>query len=449
MADDFLDRLAARELTVAVVGLGYVGLPLVIGFAEAGYATIGFDVDAERVAALNAGRSHIEDVTTDRVAAMRQAGRFMASDLPADLGKADAIFIAVPTPFDEAKTPDLFFVRAATETVQKILRPGMLVILQSTTFPGTTSEVVKPILEKTGLRAGEDFHLAFSPERVDPGNPHWDLRNTPKVVGGIDDRSGRYAAALLESATEAAADGGLVKVLSSPEAAELTKLLENTYRAVNIALVNELAQLCHKMDIDVFEVIDGAKTKPFGFQAFYPGIGPGGHCIPVDPYYLSWRARVFDFQTKFIELAADTNLGMADYVKRRVVEVLNEEGKSLRNARVLCLGAAFKPNVSDMRNSRAVHIIELLKLGGAEVRYHDARVPSFHLGDGHEGRHHDRGELMKSVELTETEIEAADIVVVLVAHPEMDLDLVVRSGRPVFDAINAIGRRDAAQVRHL
>ncbi|MEZ5231508.1 MAG: nucleotide sugar dehydrogenase [Acidimicrobiales bacterium] len=373
MADDFLDRLAARELTVAVVGLGYVGLPLVIGFAEAGYRTIGFDVDAERVASLNAGRSHIEDVATERVAAMRQADRFMASNLPADLGKADAVFIAVPTPFDEAKTPDLFFVKAATETVQKILRPGMLIILQSTTFPGTTTEVVRPILEKTGLRAGEDFHLAFSPERVDPGNPHWDLRNTPKVVGGIDDRSGRYAAALLESATEAADHGGLVKVLSSPEAAELTKLLENTYRAVNIALVNELAQLCHLMDIDVFEVIDGAKTKPFGFQAFYPGIGPGGHCIPVDPYYLSWRARVFDFQTKFIELAADTNLGMADYVKRRIVEVLNDEGKSLRGARVLCLGAAFKPNVSDMRNSRAVRIIELLHDSGADVRYHDGR----------------------------------------------------------------------------
>ncbi len=449
MAEEFFDRVASRDLTVGVVGLGYVGLPLVIGFAEAGYRAVGFDVDAERVAALNDGRSHIEDVATDRVAAMRSAGRFMATNLPADLGKADAIFIAVPTPFDEAKTPDLFYVRAATETVQKILRPGMLIILQSTTFPGTTSEVVKPILEKTGLRAGEDFSLAFSPERVDPGNPHWHLRNTPKVVGGIDERSGRYAAALLESATEAAETGGLVKVLSSPEAAELTKLLENTYRAVNIALVNELAQLCHEMDIDVFEVIDGAKTKPFGYQAFYPGIGPGAHCIPVDPYYLSWRARVFDFQTKFIELAADTNLGMADYIKRRVIDVLNDEGKALRGSRVLCLGAAFKPNVSDMRNSRAVHIIDLLRKNGADVRYHDGRVPSFHLGDAHEGRGHDRGELMKSVELTETELAATDIIVVLVAHPEMDLDLVVAAGKPVFDAVNAIGRRDVAHVRHL
>jgi len=449
MAGNFLERVAARDLTVAVVGLGYVGLPLVIGFAEAGYRTVGFDVDGERVAALNHGRSHIEDVATARVAAMVEAGRFTATDHPEDLGRADAVFIAVPTPFDEAKSPDLCFVRAATETVRSILRPGMLVILQSTTFPGTTTEVVRPILEQSGLRAGEDFWLAFSPERVDPGNTQWDLRNTPKVVGGIDEESGRYAAALLESATEAADAGGLVTVLSSPEAAELTKLLENTYRAVNIALVNELAQLCHAMGIDVFEVIDGAKTKPFGFQAFYPGIGPGGHCIPVDPYYLSWRARAFDFQTKFIELAADTNLHMAEYVRGRIADVLNEEGLALRGARVLCLGAAFKPNVSDMRNSRAVRIMELLQQAGAEVRYHDPRVPSFHVGDGHEGRRHGKGELMKSVDLTEGELDAADIVVVLVAHPEMDLDLVARKGRPVFDAVDAVKRRDLAHVRHL
>jgi UDP-N-acetyl-D-glucosamine dehydrogenase len=449
MADDVLNRIETRDLTVAVVGLGYVGLPLVIGFAEAGYRAVGFDVDAERVAGLNAGRSHIEDVTTDRVAAVRDAGRFVAATDPDALARADAVFIAVPTPFDEAKTPDLFYVRAATETVSRILRPGMLVILQSTTFPGTTTEVVRPILERSGLKAGTDFWLAFSPERVDPGNPHWDLRNTPKVVGGIDEESGRLAAALLESATEAAGTGTLVTVLSSPEAAELTKLLENTYRAVNIALVNELAQLCHAMGIDVFEVIAGARTKPFGFQAFFPGIGPGGHCIPVDPYYLSWRARVFDFQTKFIELAADTNLGMADYVKARIADVLNEEGRALRGSRILCLGAAFKPGVSDMRNSRAVRIMELLLQAGAEVRYHDTRVPSFHLGDGHEGRHVDRGELLKSVDLTEAELARADIVVVLVAHPETDLELVVRSDRPVFDAIDAIGRRDLPRVRHL
>jgi UDP-N-acetyl-D-glucosamine dehydrogenase len=446
---DFLAGVASRELTVAVVGLGYVGLPLVIGFAEAGYRAVGFDVDEARVETLGRGMSHIDDVTSDRVAAMCAAGRFTASSSVGDLAGADAVFIAVPTPFDEAKTPDLRFVRAATETVRSVLRPGMLVILQSTTYPGTTSEVVRPILERCGLVAGRDFWLAFSPERVDPGNPHWDLRNTPKVVGGIDERSGRYAAALLGSVTEAGDGVGLVRVLSSPEAAELTKLLENTYRAVNIALVNELAQLCHVMGIDVFEVIDGARTKPFGFQAFSPGIGPGGHCIPVDPYYLSWRARAFDFQTKFIELAADTNLGMADYVKHRIAEVLNDEGRALRGSRVLCLGAAFKPNVSDMRNSRAVRVIELLRDAGADVRYHDARVPRFRIGDGHEGRTGEPGEELTSVELTDDELATADLVVVLVAHPEMDLDRVVRSGRPVFDAVDAIKRRDQPQVRHL
>jgi UDP-N-acetyl-D-glucosamine dehydrogenase len=239
-----------------------------------------------------------------------------------------------------------------------------------------------------------------------------------------------------------------VTTLSSPEAAELTKLLENTYRAVNIALVNELAQLCHEMGIDVWEVIDGAATKPFGFQPFYPGIGPGGHCIPVDPYYLSWRARVFDFQTKFIELAADTNLGMADYVRSRVMAQLNARGKAISGARILCLGAAFKPNVSDMRNSRAVRIIELLRRAGGDVRYHDPRVPAFHLGEDHEGAAR-RGELLKSVDLTEAEVLAADIVVVLVAHPELDLEMVLGAGTPVFDAVNATRARDLAHVDRL
>jgi UDP-N-acetyl-D-glucosamine dehydrogenase len=446
MADSFLDRIPARDLTVAVVGLGYVGLPLVIGFAEAGYRTVGFDVDAERVARLNTGASHIEDVAAERVGAMVAAGRFQASTHPADLGRADAIFIAVPTPFDEAKTPDLTFVRAATETVRDVLQRGTLVILQSTTFPGTTSEVVRPILERSGLRAGVDFLLAFSPERVDPGNPHWDLRNTPKVVGGQSEGAGRCAAALLESAMETP---GLIRALSSPEAAELTKLLENTYRAVNIALVNELAKLCNHMGIDVWEVIDGAATKPFGYQAFYPGIGPGGHCIPVDPYYLSWRARVFDFQTKFIELAADTNLGMAGYVRQRAADQLNRSGKTLAGARVLCYGASFKANVSDMRNSRAVRVMELLAEAGAEVRYHDPRVPSIVFG--HEGRLSERlqGVELKSVALTENEVAAADLVVVLVAHPEMDASVLAAGPTLVFDAVNGLAGRTAPWIERL
>ncbi|MDY7101813.1 MAG: nucleotide sugar dehydrogenase [Actinomycetota bacterium] len=436
MATDFEGAVERRELVVGVVGLGYVGLPLVVGFAEVGYRTIGFDVDAERVAVLNSGVSHIEDVTDERVAAVREGDRFTATDDPAVLGTADAIFIAVPTPFDEAKTPDLRFVRAATDTVAGILRPDMLVILQSTTFPGTTTEVVQPVLERSGMTAGEDFGLAFSPERVDPGNTQWTLRNTPKVVGGVDRASAERAAALLESAMD---EPGLVTVLSSPAAAEMAKLLENTYRAVNIALVNELAVLSHEMDVDIWEVIDGAGTKPFGFQAFYPGIGPGGHCIPVDPYYLSWRARVFDFQTKFIELAADTNLGMARYATSRVQDMLNDQGKALRGARVLVLGAAFKPNVSDMRNSRSVRVMELLIEEGADLRYHDPYVPTLTFGES----------TMKSVELTPEEVDAADIVIVLVAHRQLDLELLRRTQTPVFDAVNATRAKDVSHIERL
>ena len=442
----FLDRIDRRDLTVSVVGLGYVGLPLVIGFAEVGFRTVGFDVDRERVAHLNTGLSHIEDVDSSRVAAMLEADRFVASDQLEDLGRADAIFIAVPTPFDDAKTPDLTFVRKATETVATVLRHGMLVILQSTTFPGTTTEVCKPILEQSGLVAGRDFHLAFSPERVDPGNPQWNLRNTPKVVGGIDETSSGLAAALLESAMDRA---GLVKVLSTPEAAELAKLLENTYRAVNIALVNELAQLCHEMDVDLWEVIEGASTKPFGFEAFTPGIGPGGHCIPVDPYYLSWRARVFDFTTKFIELAADTNLRMADYVRTRVGAMLNRHGQALSGARVLCYGASFKPKVSDMRNSRAVRVMELLAEAGADVRYHDPRVASIEMG--HEGRlaPEHAGRVLKSVDFSPAEICSADIVVVLVSHPELPSELLLDGPTLVFDAVNALKRSSTDRIERL
>ncbi|MPY94512.1 MAG: nucleotide sugar dehydrogenase [Acidimicrobiia bacterium] len=432
----FLEGIAARDLTIGVIGLGYVGLPLVIGFAEAGYRTVGFDVDGERVAAVNAGRSHIEDVATDRVAAMVAAGSFEASNEGAALAQADAVFIAVPTPFDSAKTPDLAYVQAAARTLREAIHPGMLVILQSTTYPGTTREIVQPTLEESGLRAGDDFWLAFSPERVDPGNPHWGLRNTPKLVGGIDGASTELAQALLESAMETP---GLVTTLSSPEAAELAKLLENTYRAVNIALVNELAVLCHEMGIDLWEVIDGAGTKPFGFQAFYPGIGAGGHCIPVDPYYLSWAARRVDFTTHFIELAAETNLGMADYVVRRVTKLLNDQGKAIHGSRILCYGAAFKPNVADMRNSRAVRVMELLGEAGADLAYHDPRVPALRVG----------ARELKSVELTDAELATADLVVLLVSHRELDVEHVLATAPLVFDAVNAAGRSTEGNLERL
>ncbi|HUP68629.1 MAG TPA: nucleotide sugar dehydrogenase [Acidimicrobiales bacterium] len=437
MADSsgFEAKLAAKDLTIGVVGLGYVGLPLAITYAEAGFTCIGIDVDAERAAALNAGASHIEDIASERVAAVVEAQRFNATADPQRLREADVVFVCVPTPFDRAKTPDLSFVRAAITDVAAVLRPGMLIVLQSTTFPGTTTEVCQPILESSGLKAGVDFHLAFSPERVDPGNATWNVRNTPKVVGGVTAVSAERARAILEAVMERR---GLVTVLSSPAAAEMTKLLENTYRAVNIAMVGELAMLSHEMGLDIWEVIDGAATKPFGFQAFYPGVGPGGHCIPVDPYYLSWRAREFDFQTKFIELAADTNLRMAHYVTKRVQDFLNRSGHPLRGARVLALGASFKPGVSDVRNSRAVRVMELLEEAGGMVDYVDPHVPTVNLA----------GRSRKAVDLSEG-LSAADIVVVLVGHQNWPMDKIIHSGTPVFDAVNATAGFAAAHVERL
>jgi len=426
MADDFRTRVNERDLTVGVVGLGYVGLPLAVSYAESGFRAIGFDIDPERAEALNRGHSHIDDVTSERVAAVVAAERFVATAASEELGAADIIFICVPTPFDKAKTPDLSYVRAATHTVAQVLQPGMLVILQSTTFPGTTTEIVKPVLEERGLRAGVDFHLAFSPERVDPGNTTWTVHNTPKVVGGLTDACTERARMLLE----AVMDGpSLVKVVGSPAAAEMSKLLENTYRAVNVALVNELAMLAHEMGIDVWEVIDAAASKPFGFEAFYPGIGPGGHCIPVDPHYLSWKAREFDFQTKFIEVAADVNAGMARYVVSRVHQVMNRRGQTLNGAKVLCLGAAFKPGVSDVRNSRAIRVMELLEDSGAQVEYTDAHVPTLTLG----------GRERKSFPLADAARAGFDLAIVLVAEAEWPLDELDEAGIPVFDAVNASG----------
>ncbi|HUP71168.1 MAG TPA: nucleotide sugar dehydrogenase [Acidimicrobiales bacterium] len=427
--------MADRALTVGVVGLGYVGLPLAVSYAEAGFVCVGFDTDAERATALNAGTSHVEDVAPARVAEMIEAGRFTATPDPGRLASADVVFVCVPTPFDRAKMPDLSFVRSATQTVADVLHPGMLVVLQSTTFPGTTTDVCQPILERSGLRAGLDFHLAFSPERVDPGNATWTVHNTPKVVGGVTPACAERARGVLEAVMERP---GLVSVLSSPAAAEMTKLLENTYRAVNIALVSELAMLSHEMGLDIWEVIEGAATKPFGFQAFYPGIGPGGHCIPVDPYYLAWRAREFDFQTKFIELAGDTNLRMAPYVRQRIQAFLNRHGRALLGARVLALGVAFKPGVRDVRNSRAVRVIELLEEAGAEVDYADPRVPSLAIG----------GRERKAVEVSDEVVRRADLVAVLVGHP-WPVDLIVASGTPVFDAVNATTGRRATNIERL
>jgi len=426
MTDSLARRLANNDASIGVIGLGYVGLPLAISFAEVGHRVVGFDVSERVVTGLNDTKSHIDDVASSRIAPLVARGAFRATTAVADLADCDVIFICVPTPFDKAKTPDLSYVESATRTVAKVLRRGVLVVLQSTTYPGTTTEFVRPILEETGLRAGVDFHLAFSPERVDPGNTTWNVRNTPKVVGGLTPTCTELAKTLLLSLMD---DPTLVRTVESPDVAEMAKLLENTYRAVNIALVNELAQLCHEMGIDVWSVIDAAATKPFGFQAFYPGIGPGGHCIPVDPFYLAWKAREYDFQTRFIELAADINDAMANYVIARMQNLLNERSTSLRGARILCLGAAFKRGVSDVRNSRAIHVMELLHSRGAVVSYCDPLVPSVRLAD----------ETVQSVTLESVASTDVDLVAVLVGG-QWPLDELAARGIPVFDAVNAGGR---------
>jgi UDP-N-acetyl-D-glucosamine dehydrogenase len=433
---EFEAAVSARTLSVGVVGLGYVGLPLAVGYAETGFRAVGFDLNESRIEGLRSGHSHIEDIESSRIATVVDAGKMLATSDLADLSTVDVIFVCVPTPHDDQKTPDLSFIRSASASVASVLRPGMLIILQSTTSPGTTTQIMQPILEETGLRAGADFMLAFSPERVDPGNVRFTVRNTPKVVGGVNERSTECARALLEAVMD---EPGLVTCVSSPDAAEMTKLLENTYRAVNIALVNELAVLSEKMGIDLWEVISAASTKPFGFQAFWPGIGPGGHCIPVDPYYLSWKARAYDFQTKFIELAADTNLGMADYVCLRVARFLNRRGQTLNDAKVLALGVAFKEGVSDTRNSRAVQVIKLLEAEGAIVDYADPMVPSITIS----------GRERQSIDPDAIDPTEYDVVLVLVKHLSWPIGRWIESGAHIFDAVNAGGVPTNGQIERL
>ena len=434
MAKSFDQRVQQHDLTVAVIGLGYVGLPLAVSFAEAGYVALGFDVHSGVVANLNKSVSHIADVPSERIAQVAQAKRFSATTNPKDLAAADVIFICVPTPFDKTQTPDLSYIQSATETVTSVLRSEMLIVLQSTTYPGTTTEFVKPILEKNGLQAGKDFYLAFSPERVDPGNETWHVRNTPKVVGGFTSECVRRSALLLASLME---NPNLVHSVGSPAVAEMAKLLENTYRAVNIALVNELAQMCHKMDIDVWEVIDAAATKPFGFQPFYPGIGPGGHCIPVDPHYLAWKAREYEFQLRFVELAADVNTQMAEYAVGRLQDLLNKEGKSLQGSTILCFGAAFKPGVSDVRNSRAIRIMEMLSERGASVAYSDPLVDELTISNT----------VLRSVSVEQINQTNWDAAMVLVNAKDLPLQQLSAKGIPIFDAVNAGGPPSGSRTR--
>ncbi len=408
---------------VAIVGAGYVGVPLAQVFADAGQRVLLLDISEERVAQLERGESYIEDVSSEALGELvRERGLRATTDYDL-LREAAAILIALPTPLSKQREPDLSIVRDAAREISTRLRPGHLVVLESTTYPGTTRDEVRPLLEQgSGLVAGRDFHLAFSPERVDPGRTDHTTKTVPKVVGGIDTKSTEAAAALYGSAIET------VHRVSSPEAAELTKLLENIFRSVNIALVNELAQLCDRMGIDIWEVVDAAATKPFGFMPFQPGPGLGGHCIPIDPFYLTWKAREYDFATRFIELAGEVNQNMPYYCRSRVSQALNHGAeKSLKGAEVLVLGVAYKADISDMRESPAVKLIELLENAGAEVSYHDPHVPSF--------REH--GLAMSSVPL---DPGAYDAVVIATAHSGIDYARLVDDAALVVDLRNATGR---------
>jgi len=440
MNAQFQARIADRSARVGVVGLGYVGLPLAVALTEAGFEVAGIDVDERKVTSLCAGRSPIGDIADGRVAPLVASRRLSATGDYTALADCDAIFVCVPTPFDANKTPDLRMVHAAADGIAAHLRPGQLIVLQSTTYPGTTEEVIQPRLEAGGLRAGRDFFLAFSPERIDPGVPEHTVLNTPKVVGGVTPECTALAAALL------ATIGPKVHAVSNPRVAEMTKLLENIFRSVNIALVNELALLCERMDIDIWEVIRAASTKPFGYMPFWPGPGVGGHCIPIDPYYLAWKAREFDFSTRFIELAADINQAMPRHVVELVARALDAAGRTVRGARILVLGVAFKPDVDDPRHSPAERIIELLIEFGADVRYHDPHIPRFRAGAS---PFHRRPEALDSVPLTDAEIEGADVVVILTAHRAVDYDRVLATARLVVDTTRVTAGREGERLVRL
>jgi len=417
-----------RSARICVIGLGYVGLPLAVALANVGYQVTGLDVDTSKIEAIQKGQSHILDVTSEDVSRLVTAKRLHATSDYDVLTGVDVIFICVPTPFDEMKAPDLSAIIASSEGISTRLRAGQLIVLQSTTYPGTTEERVLPILERSGLGAGRDFYLAFSPERINPGDKAHHVGNLPKVVGGLTSQCAELARRLLETLAPE------VHVVSSPRAAEMSKLLENIFRSVNIALVNELALLGERMGIDMWEVIEAASTKPFGFMPFYPGPGTGGHCIPVDPYYLSWKAREYDFYTKFIELAAEVNQSMPYHVVALITRGLDEHGKTLRGARVLVLGVSFKKDIDDARNSPAERIIELLLERGAQVEYSDPYVPRFHIG---RDVFHKQDKELASVPLIEELLQATDCVVIVADHSAYDYQWLVQHCSLVVDTKNA------------
>ena len=423
MKAELLKKIENREIVVGVVGLGYVGLPLAVEKAKAGFKTIGFDVQKEKVDLVNAGHNYIGDVVDSDLAKLVKEGKLSATSDFSFVKDVDFIAICVPTPLDKHQEPDISYVRSSTDSVAKYLTRNTMVVLESTTYPGTTEELIKPILENgSGLKCGEDFYLGFSPERVDPGNLIYKTKNTPKVVGGI----GKDATEVIATMYRAVLEGDVYEV-SSPAVAEMEKILENTYRNINIGLINELGRLCHEMGISIWEVIDAAKTKPYGFQAFYPGPGLGGHCIPLDPYYLTWKAREYGFHTTLIENSMVINDGQPEYCVDRAMHILNKHKKAINGAKILVLGVAYKQDIDDYRESPAIHVIDELEKVGAEVEYYDPWVAEYR----------ENGKTVKGLTEISPEIVASyDLVMITAAHTNVDYEMVQKNAKAIFDTKN-------------
>lgn len=419
--DELLQKIKSKTATIGVVGLGYVGLPLAVEKAKAGYKVIGFDVQEEKVNMVNEGINYIGDVMSEELSKLVEENSLTATTDYSFIEKVDAVAICVPTPLDLYRQPDTSYVESSTKDIAKYLHEGMLVVLESTTYPGTTEEIIKPILEKTGLLCGEDFFIAYSPERVDPGNKQFKTKNTPKVVGGVTEKCTKVASMLYSSVLE-----GKVHEVSSPAVAEMEKIHENTFRHINIALANEMAILCDKMGIDVWEVIDAAATKPYGFMPFYPGPGLGGHCIPIDPFYLTWKAREYNYHTRLIELSGEINNSMPEFVVQRCMQILNKEQKSLNGSNILILGVAYKRDIDDVRESPILNILEQLDEAGANWSVADPYVKTFHL----------KGKKVETVHLTQEAVQKADLVLIGTDHSDFDYETVQAHAKTVFDTRN-------------
>jgi UDP-N-acetyl-D-glucosamine dehydrogenase len=423
VARELFNKIDSKNATIGVVGLGYVGLPLAVEKAKAGFKVIGFDVQQSRVDLVNNGVNYIGDVVDEDLTEITKSKQFIATTDYSLIKEVDAVAICVPTPLDLYQQPDTSYVESSGAEIAKYMHEGMLVVLESTTYPGTTEEVLKPILEKSGLKVGENFFLAYSPERVDPGNKHYNTKNTPKVVGGITPACTEIASLLYKSVLE-----GDVHQVSSPAVAEMEKILENTFRHINIALANEMAVLCDRMGINVWEVIDAAATKPYGFMPFYPGPGLGGHCIPIDPFYLTWKAREYNYHTKLIELAGEINNAMPEFVIERSMKILNTDKKAINGSKVVVLGVAYKKDIDDVRESPSLEIMELLTKAGADWVAVDPYVSKFKLD----------GEVINPVPLTQELIENADLVIVATDHSDFDYEMIARNAKSIFDTRNAM-----------